>query len=200
MVTRGISAILLAAGQSQRMGQPKLILPWGDTTVLGQVVATFATAGIEDIMVVTGAARDQIEEAVIKLAKEYPVRTTYNPEHERGGMLSSIQAGLAALGLEVLAALIGLGDQPQLQEETVRCICSAFFQTESPLVIPSFKGRRGHPWLAARSLWAEILALPESYTPRQFLEAHAGQIEYVMADESALKDLDTPEDYNHQRP
>ncbi len=57
-MTRGISAILLAAGQSRRMGRPKLILPWGDTTVLGQVVATFAAAGIEDILVVTGGARD----------------------------------------------------------------------------------------------------------------------------------------------
>ena len=62
-MTREISAILLAAGQSRRMGRPKLILPWGETTVLGQVVSTFAAAGIEDILVVTGGARDQIEEA-----------------------------------------------------------------------------------------------------------------------------------------
>ena len=199
-MTRGISAILLAAGQSRRMGRPKLILPWGDTIVLGQVVATFAAAGIEDLLVVTGAARDQIEEAVLKLSRKYPVRAIYNPEHETGGMLSSIQTGLAALGPEVSAALIGLGVQPQVQIETVRRICSTFFQTEHPLVIPSFQGRRGHPWLAARSVWPEILALPASHTPRQFLRAQAGQIEYVTADESALQDLDTPEEYNRQRP
>ena len=115
-------------------------------------------------------------------------------------MLSSIQAGLAGLGSGVLAAMIGLGDQPQIREETVRRICAAFFQTESPLVIPSFQGRRGHPWLAARPLWPEILALPTSTTPRQFINAHAGQIEYVSADESTLLDLDTPEEYDRQRP
>ena len=68
------------------------------------------------------------------------------------------------------------------------------------LVIPSFQERRGHPWLVARPLWPEILALPTSTTPRQFLNAHTGQVEYVPADESILLDLDTPEDYNHQRP
>jgi molybdenum cofactor cytidylyltransferase len=98
------------------------------------------------------------------------------------------------------AALIGLGDQPQVREETVRRIYAAFVQTESPLVIPSFENRRGHPWLANRSLWPEILALPPFTTPRQFLNNHAGQVKYVAADESILQDLDTLEDYNRQRP
>jgi len=199
-VTRAISAILLAAGESRRMGEPKLVLPWGDTTVLGQAVATFAAAGIEDILVVTGGARQQVEELVTVLAKKYPVQAIYNPEYAHGGMVSSIQTGLGRLVSETLAALIGLGDQPQVREETIRRIGTAFFKTESPLVIPSFQGRRGHPWLAARWLWPEILALPTSATPRQFLSAHAGQIEYVVADESIVKDLDTPEEYNRQRP
>jgi molybdenum cofactor cytidylyltransferase len=83
-VTKGIYAIVLAAGQSRRMGQPKLVLPWGLTTVLGKVVATFASAEIEDILVVTGGARAQIEESVTQLAKTYPVRTIHNPNHEHG--------------------------------------------------------------------------------------------------------------------
>jgi molybdenum cofactor cytidylyltransferase len=115
-------------------------------------------------------------------------------------MLSSIQTGLAGMGPGVLAALIGLGDQPQVREETIRSIGAAFLQRGSPLVIPSFQGRRGHPWLAAWSLWPEILALPISTTPRHFLNAHAGQIEYVAADASTLKDLDTPEEYDRQHP
>jgi molybdenum cofactor cytidylyltransferase len=199
-VIRGISAILLAAGQSRRMGRPKLMLPWGNTTVLGQVVATFATVGVEDILVVTGGARDEIEMLLTELARTYPVRAVYNPDHERGEMLSSIQTGLAGLSPGILAALIGLGDQPQVREETIRSIGTAFLRKGSPLVIPSFQGRRGHPWLAARSLWPEILSLPAANTPRHFLNAHAGQIEYVAADESTLKDLDTPEDYDLQRP
>ncbi len=183
------------------MGEPKLILPWGNKTVLGQVVATLAAAGVEDILVVTGGARWQIEGLITQLAQKYPVRAIYNPDHEHGGMLSSIQAGLAGLDSRSSAALIGLGDQPQAHEETVRRILSAFVQRESPLVIPSYKGRRGHPWLVSRSLWPEILALPNSTTTaRHFLDAHSEQIEYVMADESILKDLDTPKEYEQERP
>lgn len=199
-MTGELSAILLAAGESRRMGVPKLALPWGDTTVLGQVVSIFTAAGIEDILVVTGGARQLIEGLVIQLAKKYPVRAIQNPDHESGEMLSSIKAGLAGLNPRTKAALIGLGDQPQVREETVRNICATFLQTDRPLVIPSFLGRRGHPWLAARRLWLEILALPRSTTPRQFISTHAAQIEYVAADESILKDLDTPEEYDHQHP
>jgi molybdenum cofactor cytidylyltransferase len=197
---RSISAILLAAGLSSRMGQPKLLLPWGGTSVLGQVVSTFAAAEVEDIVIVTGGARQQVEGLVAELAKEFPVRVVFNPAFERGEMLSSIQAGLAALGSQTRAALIALGDQPQVREETVRRICAAFVQTSSPLVIPSFQNRRGHPWLAAASLWPVILALPLSTTPRQFLNTHAALVEYVAADESILQDLDTLEDYARQRP
>ena len=193
-----ISAIILAAGESRRMGQPKLLLPWGKTTVLGQVLSTFAAAGIQDIIVVTGGARKQVEELVAELAKKYPVRAVNNPDYASGEMLSSIQVGLREV--HPTAALIGLGDQPQVREGTIRHICAAFVQTESPLVIPSFENRRGHPWLASRSLWPEILALPASTTPREFLNNYAGQIAYVEADESILQDLDTPEEYNRQRP
>ncbi|HTX91483.1 MAG TPA: nucleotidyltransferase family protein [Anaerolineales bacterium] len=198
--TGRISAILLAAGKSRRMGQPKLLLPWGTTTVLGQVVATFAAAGIGDLVVVTGGARRRVEALVADLAGRYPVRSVYNPEHERGEMLSSIQAGLAALGPEPRAALIGLGDQPQVQMETIRRLCAAFERTGTPLVFPSFDNHRGHPWLAGRAFWPEILALPLGTNPRQFITAYAGPIGYVEADESILRDLDTPEDYALQRP
>jgi molybdenum cofactor cytidylyltransferase len=211
-VTRKISVILLAAGESRRMGQPKLLLPWGQTTVLGQVVSMFA-AGLspdsiankqidmdDEILVVTGGAREMVEAEVTRLAERYPVRAVYNPEYARHGMLASIQTGLTACRSKMRAALIGLGDQPQVREETVRLICASFVQKESPLVIPSFRGQRGHPWLAASLLWPEILALPPSTTPRQFLNAHARQIEYVATDESILQDLDTLEDYNRQRP
>jgi molybdenum cofactor cytidylyltransferase len=195
-----ISALLLAAGLSTRMGQPKLLLPWNKTTVLGQVISTFAAAGMEEIVVVTGAAREQIEGLVSELADILPIRSVHNPEYANGEMLGSIRAGLAALSSNAHAALIGLGDQPQVLEQTIRCICDAYVRNKSPMVIPSFQNRRGHPWLAARPLWPKIMALPTSTTPRQFLNTYAGQVEYVAADQSILQDLDTPSDYARQRP
>jgi len=205
-----ISAILLAAGESRRMGQPKMLLPWGETSVLGQVVSMFSAAlsskadqridPDNEILVVTGGARALVEAELVWLAEQYPLRMVYNPNYASSGMVSSIQAGLLELGPESRAALIGLGDQPQVRADTIKHICSTFVQTGSPLVIPSYQNRRGHPWLAAKPLWPELLALPSSANPRQFLDAHARQIEYVAADESILQDLDTPEDYNRQRP
>lgn len=194
-----ISAILLAAGLSSRMGQPKLLLPWGKTTVLGQVVSTFAAVGLEDLVVVTGAAHEQIEGVVTDLSINFPVRAVYNPGYADGEMLSSIQVGMAAQKSHILAALIGLGDQPQVLEETVRGICFAFVRTKAPLVIPSFQNRRGHPWLAARPLWSSFLALPVSTTARQFLNTYTGQVEYVIANRTILQDLDTPADYARMR-
>ncbi len=201
MEIRNISAILLAAGESRRMGQPKMLLPWGRTTVLGQVVSVFAAAGIEDLVAVTGGARELVEGLVDELARHYPVRKVFNPDYARGEMLSSIQAGLATLEPEREAALIGLGDQPQVRESIVRRICATFIESSAPLVIPSYANRRGHPWLAARSLWQEFLALPAGTTPRQFLQSHAGEIVYIpVEDDSVLRDVDTPEEYDRQRP
>jgi molybdenum cofactor cytidylyltransferase len=194
------SALLLAAGSSSRMGQPKLLLPWGTTTVIGQILSTLAEAGMQEVLVVTGAERQQIEQQVVKLAGIFPVRAIHNPGFEDGGMLSSIQTGLAALGTQTSAALIALGDQPQIRKETIQSICTAFIQNQSPLVIPSYQHQRGHPWLVAPSLWPEMLALSSSTTARQFLNTHAGLVEFVAADESILKDLDTPEEYTRQRP
>ena len=182
------------------MGEPKLILPWGRTTVLGQVVETVASAGIEDILVVTGGAHIPIEAHVALLAKTYPIRAVYNPDHATGGMVSSIQTGLVSLGPEPRAALIALGDQPQVRKETVVAICDTYYRTEAALVFLSFGNQRGHPWLASRSFWTEILNLGYSANARQLINAYTGRIEYIEADESVLKDMDTKEDYNRQRP
>ncbi|MBA4380576.1 MAG: hypothetical protein C0393_07885, partial [Anaerolinea sp.] len=82
-----IAAIILAAGESKRMGQAKMLLPWGETTVLGQVVATVAATGIEDILVVTGGGREGAEAEVSRLAADFPVRAIFNAGYATGGML-----------------------------------------------------------------------------------------------------------------
>ncbi len=197
----GISAVLLAAGESRRMGHPKMLLPWGGTTVLGRVIDTFSRAGMPELLVVTGAWRMEIEAEVNSLSGKYPVKSVFNPGFQQGEMLSSIQCGLSALPPGRKAALIGLGDQPFVREDVIRNICNTFHDSGAPLVIPSFQYRRGHPWLVARSFWGEILALPPDATPRQFIQAHDESILYLnVPDDSILRDIDTPEDYQEQRP
>jgi molybdenum cofactor cytidylyltransferase len=192
-----ISAIILAAGQSRRMGRPKMLLPWGNRTVIEHVITTFLEAGVEDILVVTGAEREQVEQAM----DGYPVRKAHNKEYAAGEMLSSLQCGLRAIPQEARAALIGLGDQPQVQKESIGLICEAFQDDTSRLIVPSFQMKRGHPWLAARALWDKILDLQPPETLRDFLKEHSEEIQYVNLDTSTiLADLDTPEDYMKSRP
>jgi len=196
-----ISAIILAAGQSKRMGRPKMLLSWGNLTVIEQIIAVFARAGIEDILVVTGGGYEQIQEIILKCSEIYPVRSVYNKDYASGEMVSSIQCGLRDLAKKAAkAAMIGLGDQPQVQEGSVQSVRDAFLQMESPLVVPSYHMRRGHPWLVARSLWGEFLEMSPGLTPRDFLDAHAKTIHYVNVESpSILADLDTPEDYRAAR-
>lgn len=192
-----ISAIILAAGQSKRMGQPKMLLPWGNLTVIEHVIITFLNAGIEDLLVVMGAASEQVKQAI----NHYPIQKIHNTNYAASEMLSSLQCGLRALPNRAQATLIGLGDQPQVEERTVRLVCEAYRGSRPQLVVPSFQMRRGHPWLVARPLWREILALKPSESPRDFLNRHASEIHYVDAETSSiLADLDTPQDYRNARP
>lgn len=174
-----------------------MLLPWGDRTVIEHVVTTFLKAGVEDIVVVTGGAREQVEKAL----EQYPVRKIHNPNYPTGEMLSSIQCGIREMHEGTQAVLIGLGDQPQVQEQSVRAICDTYKATASTLIVPSFQRKRGHPWLVTRLLWNELLTLKPHQTPRDFLNNYADRIWYVNLDTpTILADMDTPEDYEQSRP
>ena len=79
-----ITALILAAGQSKRMGRPKMLLPWGETTVLGQVIETIQRAGIADILLITGGAREEVD----VIAEKYGTQTVFNEDFANGEMLS----------------------------------------------------------------------------------------------------------------
>jgi molybdenum cofactor cytidylyltransferase len=186
-----ISAIILAAGKSIRMGQPKMLMPWGNTTVLGKVVETLRTAGIEEITLVTNST-------IAPQITNYKLPMMLNDSSE---MLKSIQLGLQAQKPSVEAALICLGDQPQVEEKSVRSVCDGFQQTQSTIVVPSYQMRRGHPWLIARELWDEVLQMRTPESMRDFLNKHDNDIFYVVSDSpSTLQDIDTPADYLKYKP
>ncbi len=186
-----IAAIVLAAGLSKRMGRFKLLLPWGERTVIGQVVGTLESAGVPRIVVVTGHRADEVEAALAETA----VRIAFNPDYASGEMLSSIQAGLRAVGEGVEAALLCLGDQPQIETATVQAVLAAGQETgRERIVIPSYRMRAGHPILLPAWLWPEIIAC--TGTLRDVMAAHREQTHYVAVDTpTVLADLDTPEEY-----
>ncbi|HEX2979989.1 MAG TPA: nucleotidyltransferase family protein [Anaerolineaceae bacterium] len=192
-----IGAVVLAAGQSRRMGRPKLVLPWGDRTIIETVVGTLHQGGVADIVVVTGGAHAEVCSALANSNG----RVIYNQDYATGEMLSSAKIGLDALSDKVAAALIVLGDQPQMEAGVVSGVIDAFRKGHSRLVVPSHQMKRGHPWLIGRGLWKEVLRLPESATLRDFLNALSTEIDYVTVDTpSILADLDTPGDYQVYKP
>ena len=194
-----ISAIILAAGKSQRMGQPKMVLPWEETTVLGQVIKVFSEAGIRNLFIVTGGDREKVEHEISRLNNNFPIKPVYNADHEKSGMLSSILAGLNAIPKDVEAVLIGLGDQPQVEIATVDKILGFFYQKRRGIIIPSYNHRRGHPILLDSAMVQELKTFNPEYTLRDFLDSHQGEISYIPASISVLHDLDTPQDYENYR-
>jgi molybdenum cofactor cytidylyltransferase len=196
-----IAAIVLAAGLSRRMGCPKLILPWGKGSVITQVTSVLLDEGLQPVVVVTGGANAQVEEAL----REQPVRLVFNPRYMEDQMALSLQTGLHEIEANwpdsIQAALIALGDQPQIETSVVRAVIAAYHASGAALVAPSYQMRRGHPWIVQRSLWPQILALSPPKTLRDFMAENADQTYYLVVDRaSILQDLDTPEDYERQAP
>ncbi len=204
LTLKPVEAIILAAGQSQRMGEPKLVLPWGQTTVIGAVIQALVQGGLElglqGILVVTGGHRHIIESFLQQYASPIPLRWTFNPHYE-GEMTFSLQEGLRQTSPTAQAVLIALGDQPQILPSTVHSILKSYQEEGRLLIAPSYQMRRGHPWLVARPLWRQLLALEEPHTLRDFFAQYADQVHYILVETpTILKDLDTPQDYQREKP
>ncbi len=192
-VWRRIAAVILAAGQSTRMGANKLLLPWGKSTVLGQTVQNALESDVSAVWVVTGHEA----EAVTAVAQAAGVDTLPNPAVAQGGeMITSLQVALRQLPEEVTAVLVMLGDQPMVLPETLNTLLHAYYQGAGELIAPVYQGERGNPVLIGRRYFAELLALPPTAAPRDVLRRHASSLQLVEAGTPAvLQDLDSPEEY-----
>lgn len=194
---RRIGAVVLAAGMSSRMGEPKMLLEWGDgQTILGHILDQLQSADVHPILVVTGKYTDDVG----RIAATKHAITVHNPDYALGEMLSSLKCGLRAMPDAVSAALIVLGDQPTLRALIVREVMRAYRAGKGRIVAPSYQMRRGHPILIDRLYWGEMLALPDDDAPRTVINAHANEIAYVtVEDDAILRDVDTPADYAAER-
>ncbi|MBI3741081.1 MAG: nucleotidyltransferase family protein [Chloroflexi bacterium] len=159
-----ISAIVLAAGLSTRMGKSKPLLPFGSRTLITHIVEILRETPLDEILVITGHERAALE----KLFVDSSAQTIFNSDYAAGEMLSSVQIGLQSASLQSSAALIVLGDQPALEASVVAQIISAFRDKRGSVVFPSYKMRRGHPILIAREHWPAILELRADQTLRDF--------------------------------
>lgn len=193
-----VSAIMLAAGRSDRMGERnKLLLSWGQKTVLEASLAPFCALPFGEIVVVTGYEHDRIAE----MLAAYPVRLVRNDEY-RQGLSASIRAGVAA-ATQPGAFLFGLGDMPMIRADSVRRVCEAFLtRTQPSIVRPVYDGRGGHPVLLSRDYdyEAELLQQEGDAGARAILQRHRDALFEVKVDDAGIvTDFDTTDDYASAR-
>ncbi len=189
-----IWAIVLAAGESKRMGSPKMLLPYRGATIIEKVIENIALSSVVKTLVVLGCDRDEILEVI----SELPVRHCYNPDYKTG-MLSSVKCGFAYLPDDYLAALVFPGDQPMIESTVINLVVRAWRDSGRGIVVPTFRGRRGHPLLIDRKYRKEIMTLDDSEGLRVLALKHPGDVKEIETDNpSILKDIDTAEDYRNE--
>jgi molybdenum cofactor cytidylyltransferase len=185
-----IEGILLAAGESRRMGFPKPLLRIEGETFIARTTAAMLGA-VERLIIVTGAHRERVRAAIGQNGR---VITVDNPNWHLG-QLSSIKTGLAALTADSDAVVVHLADHPLVKPETVRSLVEEHKRTHQPIVVARHDGRRGHPVLFGRSTFGEILAAPENQGARVVVNADPGRVVYLDVDDpGVVLDLDTPAD------
>lgn len=188
--TEGVWGLILAAGASRRMGQPKLLLPLpGGMTALARAVAPHLEAGLARVVVVLGCDAVAVE-AGAGLPDDPRLRVVSNPAWEEG-MASSLRCGIRACGVAD-AVLVALGDEPGVTVSRLERLLAGW-SPGTPVVVPVHQGRPSRPVLFARSLFPELLRLTGDEGGRRVVRRHWSRAVQVEAE--PLLDLDTPADY-----
>jgi molybdenum cofactor cytidylyltransferase len=193
-----LAAIILAAGDSTRMGRPKALLPDADgRPFVARLVRTFAAAGLHDIVVVTGSLHAAIAEAVAGDRPPVAPSLVNNPQPALG-QVSSLWMGLDAVARPgVEGALVTLVDIPLVLVSTVRRVIDAWTLNRAPIVRPAVGDRHGHPVLFDRSVFDALRHAPLTEGARAVVHANADRIVNVpVDDQGCLLDIDTPADYD----
>jgi molybdenum cofactor cytidylyltransferase len=186
-----ISAILLAAGESRRMGEFKQLLPFAGRTVVECCADHLLASRIDELVVVTGHREADVRRAL----GGRKLRLAHNADY-RDGMSASVKCGVAAVSPAAAAVLVALVDQPQIEPAVINRIIAEYERQSSLIVIPTYGGRNGHPVLIDLKLRDELLAFDESRGLRQVIHAHADDLLHVeAATDAVLADFDYPEDY-----
>jgi molybdenum cofactor cytidylyltransferase len=193
-----VSAVVLAAGGSRRMGQAKQLLPLGETTLLGQTLKNLRPATVHEIVLVLGSSAETVRRQLpVSLLEGLKVVVNQNYAQ---GMASSLREGLSALDRQSEAALIILGDQPFVRTQTLDQIIEAYGRTHAQIVIPSHQGTRGNPVLLHRSVFAEVMALEGDTGCRAIFGSHLeGIVKVEVEDKGVLLDIDDQHDYEKLR-
>jgi len=187
---KSCSAILLAAGQSSRMGAFKPLLPFGNKTVIECCIDYLREGGVDEIVVVVGHRADEIRQKLSGLSVHFALNP--DPTSEMG---ASIAAGIQQLPGSTKTTLIALTDHPAVPATIVKTLITAW-ANGARLVIPTWQNRGGHPVLIDLSFKPELLSLSSSGGLRALFQNHRGEVQRVEVDSPFIaRDMDTWDDY-----
>ncbi len=190
-----ISAILLGAGESKRMGFDKLSLPWGKKTVFEQCFKTLLRSRVREVVIVRSLRNKGVRNSFY--GKKIKIVT--NP-HPVGGMSTSIRKGLQAICPGSDGILIALGDQPFLKTRTIDALIRVFDREKERIIVPSFQGRTGHPVIFHKAYKKELMNLKGDAGGRSIIERHREDVRVVRVKSiGVVKDVDTWQDYEDGR-
>lgn len=188
-----IAAVILAAGESSRMGRPKALLPIDGKNFIEKIVDALSRSRIARTFVVLGHDAEEMRRKLAHL----PVTILINPDYKKG-QLSSLQVAIRRLLREedCRGMLVHLVDHPYISASLVNLLIQRFEQEGKPIAVPRYHGKRGHPVIFARSLFHELLDAPQEQGAKAVVTAHRDEtLEIETEDEGITLDIDTPELY-----
>ena len=191
IIMSGIYAIILAAGESKRMGFPKMLLPFNGITMLENVIRNVEGSIVENSLIVLGAERVALTELLSKSSVTYCFNDNY-----KDGMLSSVQCGFRNLPSDFEAALVFQGDQPFISSKVINMVIEGYRSSGKGIVIPVYEKKRGHPILIDRKYLKEIETLDNQEGLRSLSRKFSEDVMEVETDDRGiLRDFDTYDEY-----
>jgi molybdenum cofactor cytidylyltransferase len=192
-----IAAVVLAAGGSRRLGRTKQLEPWGESNLLGHVVARTFAFPVDEVWVILGHDADGILDET-DLGDAYVVE---NLEWEEG-IASSLRVALDALTRlsRCDCALIVIGDQPEVSVETVSQLLASHARAGKPVTVPKYRYSWGNPAVVDRSLWPRLMSLEGDEGAKRLWQAHPEWVNEVWFSETAPRDVDTEADIDELKP
>ena len=185
-----IVGVVLGAGRSSRFGTPKQLLPFGDTTMLGQVVRNANASDLDRVVVVLGRASRELRDSVDFGRAMVVENTAYGT-----GCATSLLAGLDAAGEDCEALALLLGDQPGVRAEFIDSVLLGWRRKWPWASVTSYGGELGHPFVFSRAAFEDLRGLHGDKAVWKLIEAYPERVSRIEVDAALPPDVDTPEDY-----
>ena len=191
-----ISAIILAAGESKRMGQPKLLLKWGESSLFEQTMDNYLASVVNEVNIVLGYEAAEIEKQI----GDRSVNIAVNPDYSKG-MSTSITIGINIMSPRTQGIMLALADQPSVTTHTIDRLIQVFGLKQKGIVLPVYQGQRGNPVIFDVKYREKLLSLEGDMGGREIVRSCYNDVQEVAVDNrGVLTDIDTPEDYNRHKP